>query len=114
MRPEIEAALVRHLKRAQRIYLFAAMSIGIIVTNVSRRSDVEERHYACYCFSSVAFACHAHERRWGAPLRATIDSVHVVDNRFVSNPISTITPSHEEIELAERTMFDMVNALSSR
>jgi hypothetical protein len=43
MRSEIEAVLIRHLKRDGSIYLLAEMSIGIIVTKVSRRSDVMGR-----------------------------------------------------------------------
>ena len=35
MKTEFEAALIRHLKRGERISLFTTMSIGIIVTNVS-------------------------------------------------------------------------------
>jgi hypothetical protein len=38
MRSEIEAVLMRHLKRGKRIYLSARMSIGILVTNLSTLS----------------------------------------------------------------------------
>ena len=40
-RSEIEAVLMRHLKRDGSIYLLSGMSIGIIVTKVSRRGDVK-------------------------------------------------------------------------
>ena len=42
MRSEIEAVLMRHLKRGESIYLLAGMSIGIIVTKVSRKRDVKQ------------------------------------------------------------------------
>jgi hypothetical protein len=35
-----EGILIRHLKRGVRIYLFLRMSIGIIVTKLSRRVEV--------------------------------------------------------------------------
>ena len=41
MRSEIEAVLMRLLKRGGSIYLLTVMSIEIIVTNVSRRVDVK-------------------------------------------------------------------------
>lgn len=43
MKSEIEAAFIRHLKRGERIYLLAGMSIGIFVTKVLRRVGVGRR-----------------------------------------------------------------------